>query len=77
MWPMDTELIYIPGTNKLMLTMQSPVMQTVIHDAFQHILASLLLNCAFPDALVIPSVVRDALIAGAWSNVPRASNIHS
>ena len=77
MWPMDTELIYVLGTNKLMLTMQSPVMQTVIHDAFQHILASLLLNCAFPDASVIPSVVRDALVVGAWSNVPRASNIHS
>ena len=76
-WPMDTELIYVPGMNKLMLTMQSPVMQMVIHDAFQHILASLLLNCAFPDALVIPSVVRDALIVGAWSNVPRALNIHS
>jgi len=52
-------------------------METVIHDAFQHILVSLLLNCAFPDASVIPSVVRDALVVGAWSNVPRALNIHS
>jgi hypothetical protein len=75
-WPSDTELIYVAGTTKVMLTAQRPVMRTVIQDAFENVHASLLFNCAFPDASVIPSIIRDGLVAAAWSNVPRASNIH-
>jgi len=76
-WPTDTDLIYIPGTTRVMLTAQRPVMQTVIHDAFKNVHASLVFNCAFPDASAIPSIIRDALVLAAWSNVLRASNIHA
>jgi hypothetical protein len=75
-WPVDTELIYVGGMTKIMLTAQCPVMWTVIQDAFENIHASLLFNCALPDASVIPSVMRDGLVAAAWSNMPRASSIH-
>jgi len=76
-WPIDTDIIYVAGTTKVMLTVQRPVMRTVIQDAFENVHASLLFNCAFPDASVIPSTIRGALVAAAWSNVPRASNIHT
>jgi hypothetical protein len=75
-WPVDTELIYVGEMTKIMLTAQHPVMQTVIQDAFENVHTSLLFNCALPDASVIPSVMRDGLVATAWSNMPRASSIH-
>ncbi len=76
-WPTDTDLIYVSGTTKVMLTAQCPVMRTVIQDAFENVHASLLFNCAFPDASVIPSIIRGALVLAAWSNLLRASDIHA
>jgi hypothetical protein len=75
-WPVDTELIYVGGMTKIMLTAQRPVMWTVIQDAFENVCTSLLFNCALPDTSVIPSMMRDALVAAAWLNMPRASSIH-
>ena len=75
-WPIDTELIYVLGTTKIMLTAQSPVMRTVLTDSFENLHASLLIHCAFPNASAIPTFIRDALVFAASSNRPRASNIH-
>jgi len=75
-WPSDTELIYVAGTTKVMLTAQHPVMRTVIQDAFKNVHVSLLFHFAFPDAASIPLIIRDGLITAAWLNVPRASNIY-
>jgi hypothetical protein len=76
-WPDNCELIYVAGMRKIMLTLQRPVMQTVFQEAFEHIHTYLLLTCAFPDASVIPSIIRDALVDAASANVPRASNIYT
>jgi hypothetical protein len=75
-WPVDMELIYVAGTTKVMLTAQCPVMRMVIQDAFENVRASLLFDCALPDASVIPSIIREALIVAARSNMPQALNIH-
>jgi hypothetical protein len=34
-WLVDTDLIYIPGSKKVMLTMQMPLIRTVVQDAFE------------------------------------------
>jgi hypothetical protein len=75
-WPVDTDLVYVPGTTKIMLTAQRPVMRTVIQEAFEYVHASLLISCAMPDASVVPSIIKDALVLAASLNVPRASSIY-
>jgi hypothetical protein len=75
-WPVNTDLIYVPGTTRIMLTAQHPMMQTVIHDTFEKVHTLLLFDCAFPDASVLPPIIRDALITAASFNVPRVSNIY-
>ena len=34
-WPVDTDLIYVLGSKKVMLTMQMPLICTVVQDAFE------------------------------------------
>jgi len=36
MWPNDTDLVFVPGTNRLILTMQTPPVCAVVHDAFDN-----------------------------------------
>ena len=36
-WPSNTEIILFPGTNKVMLTVQSPLMCSIFQDAFKHL----------------------------------------
>jgi hypothetical protein len=75
-YPVKTDLIYVPGTRKVMLTTQCPMIWTVIQEAFEQVHALLLFDCAFPDASVLLYIIRDALITRALFNVPRVSNIY-
>ena len=34
-WPVDTDLVYVPGSKKVMLTMQMPLIHMVVQDAFE------------------------------------------
>jgi hypothetical protein len=75
-WPVETELLVYPGTGKVMLTFQRPLMRTVIQDAFELVHCSLLIKNAFPDTFIALDVTRDALYAAAESN-KRASEIYN
>jgi hypothetical protein len=75
-WPLETDIIFIAGTNRVLLTLQHPLVRTVVHDGFENLRASLLFDNAFPDATLTASVVRDALIAGAKGLLPRAAAIY-
>lgn len=72
-WPAETDLVLTPGTNKLMLTLQQPLVQAVIRDSFEFVRAALLLQCALPNAGLSASFVRDALSSGAMLNMPGAA----
>jgi hypothetical protein len=74
-WAVDTDLIFTPGTNKLTLTQQRPLIRFVIQDAFEYLRASLLFTHAFPDAGVYPARIRAALVAGAKCHYPKSSEI--
>jgi len=34
-WLVNTDLIYVPGSKKVMLTMQMPLIHTVVQDTFE------------------------------------------
>jgi hypothetical protein len=74
-WPVETDLIFVPGTMRVMLTAQRPLMRSVIHDAFERVRLYLLFNNAFPDAAIILSMTKDSLITAAESH-ERALSIH-
>ena len=76
-WWSDTDLVFVPGTTRLTLTIQSPPLRDVITDSFKNLQAFLLFNHSFPDAAAIPTVMRECLIsAAAESRNPRGPVIH-
>jgi hypothetical protein len=75
-WPVNTDLIYVPGLKKLMLTMQKPLICMVVQDAFKHLRASLLFENAFLDANLTVLFVRKNLIGAARRHLPRVDDIH-
>jgi hypothetical protein len=76
-WPKDTDLIFTPGTNKVMLTLQLPLMRAVMQDAFERVRFFLLFSNAFPDAIAVLDAVKTALTsASSGSTNPRAWIIH-
>ena len=75
-WPSKTELIYIPGTTKVMLTLQLPLICMVLQDAFKNLRASLLIEHAFPDPHLTILFIRKHLVGAARSHLPRTVNIH-
>jgi hypothetical protein len=74
-WPVETDLIFVSGTTKVMLTAQRPLMRCVIHGAFDEVRVSLMFSNAFPDAVTVLSMTRDALVTVAESR-ERSSSIH-
>jgi hypothetical protein len=75
LWPVETDLVFVSGTTRMLLTIQRPLMRSVIQDTFERIRVNLLFNNAFPDAAVALSMTRASLIVAAESHV-RASGIH-
>jgi len=74
-WPSNTEIILFPGTNKVMLTVQSPLIRSIFQDAFEHLRASLLFIHAFPDPALTRSMISEALGVATQSHLLRAANI--
>ena len=75
-WPSKTDIIYPPGTTKVMLTLQLPLIHTVLQDGIENLQASLLLEHAFPDPNLTVLFIRKNLVGVARSHLPRAVNIH-
>ncbi len=75
-WPTETNLLFFPGTKKVMLTVQHPTMCTIIQDAFEQVRKGLLFKNAFPDTWVALDFTRDGLLAAAESH-SEGSDIHN
>jgi hypothetical protein len=75
-WPFDTELIVSLGTNKVMLTIQHPLICMILHNTFENLRVSLLFKHAFPDAILIPTFISSALIAATKVHRVRVLNIY-
>lgn len=75
-WPSNTDIIFVPGTCKVMLSIQLPLLRSILLDAFDRVRISLLFIDAFPDALVALGVIRAGLVAAAASRLPTATDVH-
>lgn len=64
-WPVDTDVIFVSGTTRVLLTNQSPIMRSIIQDALENIRVFLLFNNVFPNVITIPSITRNAMVAAA------------
>jgi len=71
----DTDLIFIPGTNRLMLSAQRPLIRVIVQDVIENIWASLLFNRAFPNAAEAINSIREALFTAAKKYRPGSSAI--
>ena len=75
-WPADTEILFIPGSNKIMLTVQKPVMRAVFQESFERIRAAMLFQNAFPNLFDTIDMITDNII-GAAESIDRATNIYN
>ncbi|KAI9449054.1 hypothetical protein BJY52DRAFT_1192902 [Lactarius psammicola] len=76
-WPVDTELQFAPGATRVMLTIQRPLMRSVIQDAIEILRASLMFDNAFPDSIHTLAFVRRSLLTSARKRCPTALSIHT
>lgn len=74
-WPTETDIIFLPGSNKVLLTVQRPIMRLVIQEAMEWTRANIMCGNAFPDVIDTLEYIRDALSAAAEENV-QAGDIH-
>ena len=74
-WPVETELVFTMGTNILMLTIQRPLVRTVIQDAIENLCAALLFTNAFPGVCVALTLIKDCLFTAADNHKPGAKSI--
>ena len=75
-WPADTDLVFQPGTNRITLMTQHPLVRLVIQDGIENVRAHLMSSHAFPDLAATLPVVRSSLLRGAMSHFPRTVIIH-
>ncbi|KAH9162079.1 hypothetical protein EDB89DRAFT_1913474 [Lactarius sanguifluus] len=58
----DTDLVFVEGTTKIMLTSQRPLIRAIVQDAIENLRASMLFCNAFPDVTIAFALSRDTLI---------------
>ena len=58
----SSDLRFVPGTNRILLNSQHPIVNRVIVDAIENIRVSLLFLDAFPDAARAAEFTRDGLL---------------
>jgi len=74
-WPAETELLFLLGMRKVMLTVQRPIMRMVIQDAFEEVQWESMFNHAFPDTFMALELTWNGLLKAAKSH-DRAMDIH-
>ena len=75
-WPVETDLLYVSGTCKVILTVQWPIMRTIIQDAFEQVRQELLFTNAFLDAFTAVEFTQYGLLMAAQGH-DRATDIHN
>jgi hypothetical protein len=64
----ETDLVFLDGSSKLMLTSQHTIIRTIIRDATELLRATILANNAFPDPILSFNYAKHALISAAQNN---------
>ena len=74
-WSQDTDLCCKSPSRKIRLKDQTPIIQATISTSFNFLHASLVLEHAFPDAMLSRKFILDALSTAAL-HVPNAEGVH-
>ena len=74
-WPVETNLVYSDGCNKLKLTIQYTEVRGIIQDAVEHLRASVMFTDAFPDANRCILFSRRALVRSAEARLPESHDV--
>jgi len=72
----EVQLVLVPDTNALMLTMQHLLLCLVIWDLFNILRILLMFVNAFPNTPLAVQFVKDILLHSALNHTPRAANIY-
>jgi hypothetical protein len=72
----EADLMFLPNSNKVMLTLQHPLVCVVIQDSFDILHTSLMFSDAFADCSITIEFVKDALVHSALSHAPGARYIY-
>jgi hypothetical protein len=76
-WPANTNLNFAPGVTRVMMTLQRPLIRTIIQDAIEELRGLLVIREAFPNGILTISYIRHALNTAAEKRGPSASSIHT
>jgi len=71
----QTDLRFVPGSTRIILTGQRPIVRMVIQEAIDNLRASLLFVDAFPPTSCALKFIQDALITAAESQSPAAADV--
>ncbi|KAH9069504.1 hypothetical protein EDB83DRAFT_2518271 [Lactarius deliciosus] len=74
LWPVETDM-YLRSSGKVKLMDQTPIVRATSTNAFDFLHASIILEQAFPDPLLINKFIQDALITASL-NTPNADDVH-
>ena len=74
-WPTETELHFSPGSTKIILTGQQPIVHLVVVDGIDNVHVSLAVVDAFPDAARTLEFVQDGLLTAAARRGPTAAAV--
>jgi hypothetical protein len=56
-WLAEIDIVYVPGTSKVKISLQSRLMQGIFHGAFELVRCHLVFVHAFPDAVAVTPCV--------------------
>ena len=76
-WSADTHLVFTPGSNKVLLTIQPLLIRMTIQDAFDTLRATLVFENAFPDPNLTVLFIRKSLVGAARSRLPNTVNVYN
>jgi hypothetical protein len=65
--PVNMDLVFSTGSNKLRLTNQHPLVHTVLHEAMELLRAAMLFNNSFPDVCAALGLIKDCVFSAVES----------
>ena len=74
-WPIETDIVYLEGSNKIRLMAQRPLIRAVIQDGIERTRASLMIQNVFPNLFQMLESIGEALVLAAEHN-EAATDIH-
>ncbi|KAF8262772.1 hypothetical protein EI94DRAFT_1742680, partial [Lactarius quietus] len=74
-WPVDMDLVFSPGSTKLSLLNQRPIVRAVIQEGIENLRAALMFTDGFPGLCSTLTLVKDSLFTAAMHHKPGATEM--